>query len=205
MMVGPPPSDLVSLSTAKAFLNINNTASDSALQTVISTASNMIINRIGPVLASPTLSEWYDGGSVKIVLRKTPVQSIVKITEAWGTSSIYTLNASVLDGSVTDTGSFGYSVDLSAGIITRRASGFAVPFARGTLNVNVQYVPGYISAPPELQEAVNLLIQHLFANQRGGSKRPGLGGDDSGPASDFDAFPSRVEEILSNFYTPGIA
>jgi hypothetical protein len=69
----------------------------------------------------------------------------------------------------------------------------------------VQYVAGYLTAPPELQLAAKLLVQHMMATQRGGSKRPGMGGDDSGPATDFDAFPSRVEEILANFYTPGIA
>lgn len=204
-MTGPPPTDLVTLADAKTFLNISNTASDATVAALVSSASDMIINRIGPVLGAPTLNEWYDGGSTKIVLRKTPVQSIVKITEAWGVSAIYTLNNSVLDGTPTDTGSWGYSVDLSAGIITRRASGFAVPFARGIQNVNVQYVAGYITAPPELQLAANLLVQHMMATQRGGSKRPGMGGDDSGPATDFDAFPSRVEEILANFYTPGIA
>ena len=200
-------ADLVALPDVKVALNIpaTNTTSDATLSSLITTASDMIQNRIGPVGGSPTFNEWYDGGSTKIVLRHTPIQSITKITEAWAATAIYTLNASVLDGTPTDTGSWGYSVDLGAGIITRRAAGFAVPFAPGVQNVNVQYVAGYATVPSELQEATKLLIQHLFAAQRGGSKRPGLGGDDSGPASDFDAFPSRVEEILSNFYTPGIA
>lgn len=198
-------ADLTTLSDAKAFLNITNAASDQAVQQFLTSASDMIQNRVGPVGGSPTFNEWYDGGSTKIVLRHTPVQSVTKITEAWGVTAIYTLNASVLDGSATDTGPWGYSVDLSAGIITRRAAGFAVPFARGVQNVNVQYVAGYTTVPAELVLATKLLVQHMWATQRGGSKRPGLGGDDSGPASDFDAFPSRVEEILANFYNAGIA
>ena len=198
-------ADLTTLADTKAFLNITNTASDTAVQQFLTSASDMIQNRVGPVGGSPTFNEWYDGGSTKIVLRHTPVQSVTKITEAWGVTAIYTLNASVLDGSATDTGPWGYSVDLSAGIITRRAAGFAVPFARGVQNINVQYVAGYTSVPAELALATKLLVQHMWATQRGGSKRPGLGGDDSGPASDFDAFPSRVEEILANFYNAGIA
>ena len=198
-------ADLATLAEAKTFLNITNNTSDASVQSMLSAASDMIQNRIGPVGGSPTFDEWYDGGSTKIVLRHTPIQSITKITEAWAATAIYTLNASVLDGTPTDTGSWGYSVDLSAGIITRRAAGFAVPFAPGVQNVHVQYVAGYATVPEELKLAAKLMVQHMWATQRGGAKRPGLGGDDSGPASDFDAFPSRVEEILSNFYTPGIA
>jgi uncharacterized phiE125 gp8 family phage protein len=198
-------ADLATLPEVKAFLNITNGNSDTSIQSMLSASSDMITNRIGPVGGSPTFSEWYDGGGPKIVLRHAPVQSIVKITEAWGATMIYTLNASVLDGTPTDMGQWGYSVDLGAGIITRRAAGYATPFARGVQNINVQYVAGYATVPEELKLATKLLVQHMWATQRGGSKRPGLGGDDSGPSNDFDAFPSRVEEILANFYTPGIA
>lgn len=197
-------ADLVTLADAKAFLNITSTNQDTELGSFITSASDMITNRVGPVAGSPTFDEWYDGGSTRIVLRHTPVQSITSITESYGSTTYYTLTAQALDGGG-GTSAYGYTVDLTHGIVTRRAAGIAVPFAAGQQNVHVVYVGGYSSTPAELQLATNLLIQHMWATQRGGAKRPGLGGNDGPPPSEWDGFPPRVEEILANFYTPGIA
>jgi hypothetical protein len=134
------------------------------------------------------------------------VQSVTSITEAWGGPVVYTLSLATLDGSQVDsTGNFGYSLDKATGLLTRRASGVTIGFARGFQNVNVQYVAGFTVAPPELRLAESLLLRHMWETQRGGARRPGMGGDDSGPSSDFGAMPSRVEEILESYYIPGIA
>jgi hypothetical protein len=45
----------------------------------------------------------------------------------------------------------------------------------------------------------------MWEPRRGGSKRPGLGGNDEASLKDEGDFPARVEEILANFYVPGIA
>jgi hypothetical protein len=100
---------------------------------------------------------------------------------------------------------YGYTLDKVDGLLIRRAAGQTIRFAAGRMNVHVQYTAGYAVVPAELKLAGLLLLQHLWATQRGGARRPGLGGDDSGGPSDYDAFPSRVEEILANYYTPGIA
>jgi hypothetical protein len=61
------------------------------------------------------------------------------------------------------------------------------------------------TVPSELQTAAKMLIKHLWEERRGGAKRPGLGGNDEGSLRDEGDFPARVEEILANFYIPGIA
>lgn len=196
-------AQIVTLQQAKDFLNITTTTFDSELGGFIDAASQMITNRIGPVSGSPTYDEWYDGGRPQIVLRHTPVQSVTSITESYGAATSYTLTPVTLDsGSVA--GSFAYTVDLSAGIITRRAAGVAMPFAPGVQNIHVVYTAGYATVPADLVQATNLLISHMWTTQRGGSKRPGTGGDDWNP-SHLESWPPRVEEILENYFIPGIA
>lgn len=198
-------TQIVTTADIKAFLNIptTDTSFDTQLGLFVDAASQMIVNRIGPVAGSPTYDEWYDGGSPSIVLRHTPVQSITSITESYGSSAVYTLTAQVLDsGSVG--GAYGYSGDLSRGLLTRRVSGIATHFAAGLQNVHVVYVAGYATVPADIEQAAKLLIQHMWATQRGGSKRPGQGNDDIYVGLSF-TWPRRVEEILSAYYIPGIA
>jgi uncharacterized phiE125 gp8 family phage protein len=201
-------NDLVVLSDVKTFLNIGGTQYDAELPNFITTASDMIESRIGAVAGSPTYDEYYDGGhgnTMQIVLRHAPIQSVLTVSESYMTSWVRTLNPQPLDGTSTDTSAYGYTVDLQDGLITRRAAGVACPFAAGKRNIHVVYTAGMATVPPELQTAAKILIKHLWEERRGGAKRPGLGGNDEGSLKDEGDFPARVEEILANFYVPGIA
>jgi uncharacterized phiE125 gp8 family phage protein len=195
---------IVSLQDTKSFLNMTQSTADAELSDFIDAASQMIVNRIGPVLGLVTYDEWYDGGGHKIALRHTPVLSITSITESWGSSAVYTLNAITLDGGSGTFDNYSYTVDLGAGILVRRVSGSATRFARGIQNVHIVYVGGYANVPADLKQAAQLLVKHMWETQRGGSKRPGQGGEDW-QAGQGDAWPARVEEILANYYLPGIA
>lgn len=197
-------ADIISLTDAKTFLNIAGTQYDDELPGFITAASDMIASRIGPVAGSPKYDEWYDGGSTQIVLRHSPVQSITSVTESYGGTVTFTLTQVVLDAGVA-MGAYGYSFDAATGLLTRRASGGTIPFPAGTMNIHVKYTAGFASVPSELQTAASLLVKHLWETRRGGSKRPGLGGNDEGSLRDEGDFPARVEEILANFYIPGIA
>jgi hypothetical protein len=174
------------------------------LPAFVTTASDMIASRIGPVAGSPTYDEWYDGGSTQIVLRHSPVQSITSVTESYGGTVTFPLTQVVLDAGV-PMSAYGFTFDAVNGMLTRRASGGTIPFPAGTMNVHVKYVAGFASVPPELQTAAKLLVKHLWEPRRGGGKRPGLGGNDEASLKDEGDFPARVEEILANFYVPGIA
>jgi uncharacterized phiE125 gp8 family phage protein len=189
---------IITTTEAKDFLNITSSALDAELSLFINAASQVIVNRIGPVSGSPTVSEWHDGGSPRIVLRQqTPIQSVTSVTESYGTVT-YTLTAVVLDQSPAVT-AYGYSVDLDRGLIIRRASGVAVPFAAGTSNVHVTYVAGYATVPEDIKHAAKLLLKHMWDTQRAG--RPGAGPE---PTAAY-TLPRRVEEILAPHIIPGIA
>ena len=199
-------TDIVAVPDVKDFLNITSSTFDGRLALFLSTASTMIQNRIGPVAGSPAYDVWYDGGETQILLRHTPVQSITAINESYGGSLAFALTEQIVDLPSSAGGLYGYSLNKSSGVLTRRVSGVAVPFAWGTLNIHITYVGGYAVAPADLQLATLLLVQHMWAVERGGSKRPGQGGDDTaGGGKDSDAWPQRVEEILENYYIPGIA
>lgn len=191
---------IVTVDQAKAQLNIDKSDNDAKLATFVAAASQMIVNRIGAVAGSPTLDEWHDGGSTDILLyNEGPIQSITSVTESMG-SVVYTLTQIVLDsGSVTTP--FGFTVDLSQGLLVRRAAGVAVPFAAGEQNIHVTFVAGWSTTPPDITQATLLLIQHMWETQRGQGGRPGS------PPMETSAFsfPNRVMEILAPYIVPGIA
>lgn len=187
---------IITLAQAKTFLNITTTTSDAELTDFIASASQYVVNRIGPVSGSPTVSEWHDGGSSKIVLRtQSPVQSITSVTETYGTV-MYTLTGITLDSAPVAT-AYGYTVDLDRGLIVRRASGVAVPFAAGTQNIHVTYVAGFASVPADIVEATQYLVKHAWETQRA-SKGPGTG-------PPFGGNLARANEILDARTVPGIA
>jgi uncharacterized phiE125 gp8 family phage protein len=201
-------NDLVTLADIKTFLNIGGSQYDAELPGFITTASDMIESRIGPVVGAPTFDEYYDGGNgstTQLVLRHSPVVAISAISEAYTVTWVKTLQPQPLDGTATDSSGYGYTVDLQNGLVTRRAAGMVAPFAAGKRNIHVVYTAGYAVIPPELITAAKILIKHLWEERRGGAKRPGLGGNDEGSLKDEGDFPARVEEILANFYVPGIA
>lgn len=201
-------TDLVTLPDVKTFLNISGSQYDAELPNFITTASDMIESRIGSVAGSPTYDEYYDGGhgnTMQIVLRHAPIQAVTAVSESISTGWVRTLAAQPLDGTSTDSSPFGYTVDLQDGLITRRSAGVACAFAPGKRNIHVVYTAGMATVPPELQTAAKILVKHLWEERRGGAKRPGLGGGDDTSLKDEGDFPARVEEILANFYIPGIA
>jgi hypothetical protein len=194
--------DIIALADAKDFLNITSTVDDAKLGEFISAASQMWINRCGPV-ASSAFDEWYDGGGTQISLRHTPVLAITKVEESFTAATLYPLvEQTLLPGG--DSGAWGYSVDLTTGTVTRRAAGVVVNFQPGLRNIHVVYTAGFGAIPADIVHAVKLLVKHMWATQRGGGQRPGTGGDMPDPAN-FYMWPQRVQEIANYYSTPGIA
>lgn len=195
-------SDIITLQDAKDQLNITSSTSDPELQFFVSAASASVSQRLGSVAGSPVRDETYDGGSPTIMLRSTPVASVSSVTESFGSSIVYTLTNQPLG---TGFDAYGYTVDLVSGLLTRRASGVAVPFAYGIRNVHVVYVAGYSTVPADIQQALRLLVQHMWETQRGSSRRPGQNtADEYDPRGSY-AWPRRVEELLAPYYSQGIA
>jgi hypothetical protein len=193
--------DIISLDEAKTFLDITSSTYDSELGGFITTASLAWVNRVGPVAGSPVYDEWYNGGGPTIVLRHTPVQSITSITEAYTDSIAYTLTSDPLDGTGTS-GTYGYTLETSRGLLVRRASGFPISFASGTRNIHIVYVAGYATTPADIKEAVMSLLKQGWETQRGPARRPG---NDPPPQGYMGLWPSRAQDIANSYLVPGIA
>lgn len=190
----------VQLNDVKAALNITADTYDDRLQSVIDAASQMVVNRIGPI-SSVSVDEWHDGGTEQIWLRQSgPILAVSSVTESLG-SVVYTLTE--VDMTEGASGEFTYSVDLNRAVLVRRVAGIATPFAAGVQNIHITYLPGYNLIPADIQRATLLLIQHLWETQRGSSGRPNQGSP--GPAGAAGQFPAGVMEILAPYIVPGIA
>lgn len=196
---------IITPADAKDFLKITSNDQDSQVTQAIASASQMIVNRIGPVSGSPARDEWHDGGSDRIVLRNEgPVLSVSSVKESFG-SIVYTLTQVDLDSGGSGD-AYTYTVDLNEGLIVRRAAGVAIPFAAGVRNIHISYVAGYAadSIPEDIKQACRLMVKHLWnprlgprqsTNQPTASAKPG-------------ELPAEVEEALSTYLgggVPGIA
>lgn len=190
------PVDVITLSEAKDFLDINTSNEDGELATYITAASKLWVGRVGPV-NSTAYDEWYDGGSTKVILRRWPVLTVSLVEESFGPTK-YTLTDS--DAGL---GTWTYNVDKSTGLLTRRAMGIAVGFATGQRNIRVQYTAGYATIPADIKQAVALLMQHLWATQRGRIKS--RGGLDDGPTNFRFQWPGQAEMIAASYAVPGIS
>lgn len=195
--------DIVQLADVKAQLNITVGTWDTQLASFITAASQMWVNRVGPVnTAAAQFNEWYDGGRDTIMLRQQPVSAVTSVIEVFSSQTSYALTyQSLLPGG--DNSAWGYTTDLSMGTVVRRAAGVAVPFVSGVRNVNVQYAGGFASPPADIQLAVRLLVKHMWETMRGNVKVPGQGGNEWNPAMGF-AWPARVKEIAAGYMIPGI-
>lgn len=146
------------------------TGDDDEMRDFIASVTPIIEDLVGPILPRP-MDEWYDGGGALIAVTTTPVLSVTTVTESWGGSSIRTLTNQPLDG-VTPVSTYGYTVDLATGILTRRISGVASPFVGGRRNVHVMYVAGQ-PVKPNLRRAAKEQFRFMWNEMHEGN-RPGF-------------------------------
>lgn len=198
-----PAVDIITLAQAKAQLNINSTTFDTQLASVLSAASRMWVKRCGPVKDEGAIDEWVDGGNPRIMVRNSPILTVNVVEEVIGALTHPLTLQTLQPGG--DTSAWGYSVDLSTGMLTRRAAAIAIPFAAGVKNIHINYNAGYASTPEDITFAVTLLTQHLWETTRGGGRRPGQQTDDQWSPQYAFAWPHRVEEIAASYELPGIA
>ena len=161
------PADLggvISLADAKAGLGVTGTSKDEDIRSVIQAATPILEDLVGPILRV-TRVETYDGGTSQINLLWAPIISITSIVESYGSTYTRTLTAQdIFAGTGTD--AYGYTVDLTTGIVTRRASGVAMPFANGKRNIQITYVSGRTNISGNILLAARRLIRHLWMQEQ---------------------------------------
>jgi hypothetical protein len=169
------PKWIIGLDDAKTQLNITSTGDDAELTGYLDAATAIVEDAIGPV-ANRVVTEYHDGGSTVLVLRKLPVVEITSVTPVATGSSALT----VADLYVT-----------SAGIVRYRGGGWFPS------SLEVTYVAGRSNqSPPAARLAAQIIVQHLWRTQHGGSPVPYPGGEETVPTGFGYAVPYRALELL---------
>lgn len=187
IVIDPGAMSILSLSDAKAMLNITSTANDEELRETILEAVDIAERKTGRKFRRTTHSESYDGGhGPRLVLRHQPVASITSVTES-GTA--------LVEG--TD-----YVADITDGILVRGQSTATGWWAGGNQNITVAYVSGETSLTA--RRLVKELTKHLWRTQRGASPMA-MGGEDNFVAGANNIYTYRVLELIETLRLPGFA
>jgi len=160
------PGFIISLADARRALRLTgtNTATDEDLRELIGDATPIMDDIVGPILRK-TRVETYDGGTSQINLLWSPLISITSIIESFGSNYARTLTAQdIFAGTGAD--AYGYTVDMTTGIVTRRASGVAMCFMAGKRNIQVTYVSGRVSARGNVLRATRMLIRDMWTQEQ---------------------------------------
>lgn len=199
---------VVDLASVKAHLNINTIDADrdAELQGFILAVGELARDVVGPLLPEQH-TQFFDGGTSRIVPDWVPLASVQSITEFYGLSQ-FPLTEQPLDA---QSSAFGFTVDYDTGQIIRRTFGGApARFAIGAKNIKVVYTAALGGAIPWTVRLGALeLIRHLWSlTQQGGLQRVGTASADteSGRVPTGFALPQRVRELWQPYKRPpGIA
>lgn len=193
------PPYIVSLVDAKQFLNITSTANDEELRSFVEAATQMVENVVGPVLLRPVTEVHTRPGQV-LVLKQPPAIALVSVT-AIQTSGVFT-RTQVYDVSLLD-------LDPDTGIV-RRLDGLPLGCRRAGLPpspLRVGYTAGRRMVPGSITMAARVVINHLWATQRGHFEglRPAPGGGPNAPKKGKgtkDTIPHLALELLQPYRQP---
>jgi Phage gp6-like head-tail connector protein len=172
---------IVGLDDAKTYLRITGSSDDEQLRDVLEAASDLCERHTRKVWRRTTVTaELHSGGGDVLYLRQAPVVSVTSVTDTGVaiTSSYYTLDA--------PTGRLFFGDTVSTGYWTP-----------GQENISVTYVTGPPSGvvPAYIRRGLLVLLEHLWATQRGGSNLPRLaGGSDEYDRRMSFTLPRRVLE-----------
>jgi hypothetical protein len=166
------PGFIIGLAQARGGLRLpaGQTVSDEDLRDLIAAATPIMEDLCGPIL-SQTCDETHDGGRPNVRLLKAPIISVATVIESYGAGYSRTLTLQPPDGGTFD--SYGYSVDLRDGVITRRVSGVATVFVAGRRNIHVTYVAGRSVLPANLVRGTRRLIRWLWQTEMQGQRPQG--------------------------------
>jgi uncharacterized phiE125 gp8 family phage protein len=187
----PPATNLVSLESAKAHLQVTSTDDDAVLTSLIARASAAIVSYLSfnPNTAGYRETTETGIGQSYVLLSRMPVSSITIVT---------------VDGVTLSAG--GYRLDSASGLLARTSDSRSRAW-EGRAVVTIEYTAGYTDTPADLQQAALTLISSEWAAR---GKDPGLKGIGIGSISltyfTPDALPSiaSVAPLLSPYRAVGI-
>lgn len=177
----------LSLADGKAQLNKGSVVDDAELRTFIAASCAIVERYVGPV-GVRTVTEQACG--YQWALTSYPVVSLTSVTPvysglvSWAVGDLVVSQAGVV--------SHGLGLDLGG------------PY-------NVVYKAGDTQVSPNIGLAARIILQHLWATQRGGSSRPGMGGGggvdlvEQQLALQGFAIPRRAKELLEGEMRGGMA
>jgi hypothetical protein len=172
----------VSLTEAKAHLNIAANLQDEELQSFLDRAEAAIGQRVGPVGSVSIEDERVRGYCAVLRLAKAPIISLTSVVPVGSGGAVDVTQLTPLSG--------GRVVFLQGGIFTARF-------------YDVTYTAGRAVVPDDLKLAVLELVRHLFDTQRsGGAARIGSAANETVantiPGAAY-MFPFRVEQLLAPY------
>lgn len=139
----------LSLTEAKAHLNITTDQYNTDLTAIIASAEATLAQRCGP-LSSTTFTHRIPGGAWHLALPVTPVISLTTVTPYSGT-----------DLTISD-----LYLDINSGLVTANN---LTPFVAAYYDVT--YDAGRATCPDDLLLAAKELVRHLWESRRGPSTR----------------------------------
>lgn len=153
---------LTTVAEAKAYMGVSTTAHDAEITRLVAQADGVVQSHAGPALQQQTFVERHPGGRL-LILRRYPVVSVTSIGQvSGGVSTLHTGPAS------------------DYAIINAEVGSIASPFSSG--NVEVTYVAGPVTPPPEAVDAALVFVSYKYRRNHGGSESYMPAGVDGGIA-----------------------
>ena len=157
--------DYITLTEAKAALNIATSTHDTEIEAWTTAVSQQLDKYVGPVVQRTVTSESHDGGGATLFLKNRPVASVTAAVEYSATTPT-TLSA---ESAGTQPGS-AYLLE-GNGVLRRRSGGGDARFPAGRKNVIVTYVAGRASSTSTVDEkfktAARMCLAHLWRREQG--------------------------------------
>ncbi|MFF4347534.1 head-tail connector protein [Streptomyces sp. NPDC001530] len=183
---------LLTLTEAKAQLDIDGTGDDVELQVYVDALTAAIERHVGPVENRAVTETTTDGGAT-LCLSHIPVVTLTSLVP------VLTAGKAVQVSDV--------AVDAATGVLRRKDG---APFCGGPWTAT--YTAGRGSVPPTIKLAALILLQHLWRTQYGASRGlSGIGGGEDFSVTEAVpgwgyAIPNRVLQLLEPYKVPpGVA
>jgi hypothetical protein len=173
------PRFVISLAVAKKHLNITSTTDDEEIRSWLAAVTEVIENKVGPVVVRTVTDERHDGNGRSLWLRNTPAISLTTVLP-WLTSGTTYAAADL-------------RLSPESGRVERKDG---LPFTGGPFAVT--YRAGRAIIGENISQAAAVILKHLWETQRG-PQLPSLQGQDDTtliPGMGF-AVPNRALELLA--------